>query len=270
MQSKTQTIAIIVAYHRAGAKTTASLQIITDDYVNVTEFPIGAFHKAKGSLDVTLGTNRFSEKGIHLDVHQDGMDLTGEVKFGPWTVIDGDIMGPFRFVPFMECRHGVWSANHSVDGSLTLNGQEYDFSGGKGYVEGDRGYSFPSVYLWTQCLFEGGSLMLSVADIPMGFFHFTGLIGFVHIDGKEYRLATYKGGRASDIRDGGCRIIQGDMVFTAQLLHKNDHPLRAPVKGSMVRTIRESASCTAHYTFIVDGRILLDLTSDKASFEFEF
>lgn len=270
LQSGSRTMAFIVAYHRAGREATASLQVISDDYVNVTEFPISAFRKARGAFDVRLGDNRFSQKGIHLDIHQDGIDLTGDIDFGPWTAIQGDIMGPFRFVPFMECRHGVWSAYHKANGMLTLNGSTYDFTDAMGYIEGDRGYSFPSVYLWTQCLFDGGSLMLSVADIPFGLFHFTGVIGFVYLNGKEYRLATYKGGRAMDIRDGGCTIVQGDMRFTARLLHKNEHPLRAPVKGSMVRTIRESASCTARYTFSVGGETLLDITTDKASFEYEF
>ena len=270
LQSQTQTLALIVATHKAGKEESASLQVISDNYVNVENFPIEQFHKAGKGFDVTLGANRFSTQGLHLDIHREEFDLCGDIEFGPWTGIDGDIMGPFRFVPFMECRHEVRSAYHSVNGILTLNGTEYDFTGANGYIEGDRGYSFPSVYLWTQCLFDGGSLMLSVADIPFGLFHFTGLVGFVHLNGKEYRLATYKGGKASDIKDGGCTITQGDMLFTAQLVHKNDHPLRAPVKGCMVRTIRESASCTAHYTFSIGGVKLLDLTSDKASFEYEY
>lgn len=270
LQSESQTMALIVAYHRSRGKETASLQIITDDYVNVVEYPIEDYRKEKKGFDVSLGKISFRTGGLHLDVHQEGLDLSGDVSFGPWTGIKGDIMGPFRFVPFMQCRHEVLSAFHDVDGVLTLNGKDYDFTGAKGYIEGDRGYSFPSVYLWTQCLFDGGSLMLSVADIPFGLFHFTGLIGFVHIDGKEYRLATYCGGKASDIKDGGCTITQGNMRFTAKLVRKNEHSLRAPVKGSMVRTIRESASCEAHYTFSIDGVSLLDLTSDKASFEYEF
>ena len=270
LQSQSQTMALIVAYHRSGRKEAASLQVITDDYVNVVEFPVEQYHKALEGFDVTLGANRFSTKGIHLDIHQDGIELTGDVSFGPWTPIDGDIMGPFRFVPFMQCRHEVLSVYHDVDGVMTLNGKTFDFSGSKGYIEGDRGYSFPSVYLWTQSLFEGGSLFLSVADIPFGLFHFTGVIGLVFLNGKEYRLATYKGGKATDIMNGGCTITQGNMTFKAKLLKKNDHPLLAPVNGSMCRTIRESASSTSHYSFSVGGDTLLDITTDKASFEYEF
>lgn len=48
-----------------------------------------------------------------------------------------------------------------------VNGREYSFRSAWGYWEGDRGRSFPREYVWTQCCFRGGSLMLSVADIPL-------------------------------------------------------------------------------------------------------
>ena len=112
--------------------------------------------------------------------------------------------------------------------------------------------------------------MLSVADIPFGLFHFTGVIGFIHLDGKEYRLGTYCGAKAVEIGENSCTIRQGKMEFTAQLVQSNAHPLKAPVNGAMTRTIRESASCTAHYKLTLEGKTLLDLESDKASFEFEY
>ncbi|MGN0978195.1 MAG: hypothetical protein ACI4PH_09090 [Faecousia sp.] len=57
-----------------------------------------------------------------------------------------------------------------------------------GYMEGDRGYSFPRKYAWTQCSFPDGALMLSIADIPVGGFHFTGVIGIVLLQGKNTAL----------------------------------------------------------------------------------
>ncbi|MEZ4893124.1 MAG: tocopherol cyclase family protein [Saprospiraceae bacterium] len=33
---------------------------------------------------------------------------------------------------------------------LTINGEELDFTGGKGYMEKDWGRSFPSAYFWMQ------------------------------------------------------------------------------------------------------------------------
>lgn len=74
------------------------------------------------------------------------------------------------FIPafhLMQCRHSVFSMGHRVDGQLTINGQVYHFQNDMGYIEGDCGSSFPERYIWTQCSFPNGSLMLSVADIPL-------------------------------------------------------------------------------------------------------
>ena len=55
-------------------------------------------------------------------------------------------MGPFRFIAGMECSHGVISMMHSLEGTIEINGEIVDFSGGTGYIETDRGRSFPSAY----------------------------------------------------------------------------------------------------------------------------
>lgn len=78
-----------------------------------------------------------------------------------------------------------------------------------GYWEGDSGRSFPKEYIWTQCFFPGGALMLSVADIPIAGIRFTGIIGVVLWQGKEYRIATYLGARVVKIENKMVRVKQG-------------------------------------------------------------
>ena len=76
------------------------------------------------------------------------------------------------------------AAGHEVEvlhvGRMKINGNDYVFENAVGYWEGDSGVSFPKEYLWTQVAFNGGSLMLSVADIPFGLFNFTGIIGVIN------------------------------------------------------------------------------------------
>lgn len=179
-------------------------------------------------------------------------------------------MGPFQFVPFMQCRHSVFSMKHQVNGQITINGQIYKFQNGIGYIEGDRGYSFPKQYIWTQCCFNDGSLMLSVADIPLFGFHFTGIIGIILLGGKEYRIATYLGATVKHIGNNSVIVKQGKYTLTAKLIEKNSYPLYAPENGKMSRTIHESASCKAYYRFSDNGKVLCEFTSDMASFEYEF
>ena len=59
-------------------------------------------------------------------------------------------MGPFSFVPFMECYHGIISMDHSIIGELSIKGKKVDFTSGRGYIEKDWGHSFPIGYVWMQ------------------------------------------------------------------------------------------------------------------------
>lgn len=170
----------------------------------------------------------------------------------------------------MECRHSVVSMQHKVTGTIRINESDYRFTDAAGYIEGDRGYSFPKQYAWSQCFFENGSLMISVADIPIGTLHFTGIICVIVFCGKEYRLATYLGAKVLKLQNEEIIIKQGSMTLSARLINKNPHSLYAPVKGIMNRTIHESASCCAAYCFKKGSEILFDFESDKASFEYEY
>lgn len=264
----TQTISFIPAFHRSGHNETASLQIITDDAT--FNLPFASLEFQEKPLAVRIGDNVFTEKGIRLNIRTDKLTAHGTLRFGKLSPLRYDIMGPFQFVPFMQCRHSVFSMAHRVDGQLIINGQAYHFQNGMGYIEGDCGTSFPERYIWTQCSFPAGSLMLSVADIPLYGLHFTGIIGVVMLNGKEHRIATYLGARVQHIGRNTVTVRQGDYVLSAKLLAKNTHPLLAPDHGNMSRTIYESASCRACYRFSYKGKTLCEFTSDRASFEFEY
>lgn len=112
--------------------------------------------------------------------------------------------------------------------------------------------------------------MLSVADVPLGGVHITGIIGIVWLNGKEYRLATYLGAKVVSIGNNEVVIRQGKWVFTARRLDKPGHPLQAPVVGAMCRTIYEHPSCRAYYHFEENGITLLELEADNAAFEYEY
>lgn len=263
-----KTIAFIPAYHYSNNKKSASLQIITDD--KASNIPFEKLEYNENPLYVKIGNCVFSHKGIILDFNDDGLTLGGKLCFEQLTPIRYDIMGPFKFVPFMQCRHSVYSMCHKINGEIKVNDQLYNFENGIGYIEGDCGHSFPKKYIWTQCCFDNNSLMLSVADIPFLGIHFTGIIGVVFINGKEYRIATYLGAKIKQINKNTVTVKQGSFEFTAKLLNKNAQPLAAPTKGNMCRTIHESAACEAHYSFSHKDRVLCEFITDKSSFEFEY
>lgn len=267
-QSDTQTFAVIPAIHQGKNGRTCSIQIITDTEVQKIAFSSENFCKRKKSL--FIGKNQFRQKGIRLDIDTEDLKIKGVLKFRQMSPLKYNIMGPFVCMPFMECRHQVWSMRHLVSGKISVNKKEYLFSDDLGYWEGDEGYSFPHKYVWTQCFFKEGSIMLAVADIPMFGIHFTGIIGVVLWEGKEYRIATYFGAKASEIKNRTVKVVQRGLKLEAQLLEDTGYQLQAPVNGSMVRHIRESVTCHAHYKFVKSGVTLFDFETKTASFEYEY
>ncbi len=272
-QSETQTVAVIPATHSADggpsdSGLSGSIQIITDSGCFGASLP-GGFVRENAPIAV-LGGCQFRESGLRLALHTGAVDAEGELRFDDLTPLRYDVMGPFRYVPFMECRHSVFSMRHRVNGCLRVAGTDYRFVNGDGYIEGDRGRSFPRKYAWTQCFFDGGSLMLSAAEIPLGPVRFTGVIAAVLLGGREYRLATYLGARAMKCAGGELVLRQGDTTLTAALLDTNAAPLRAPENGAMTRLIRENAACRARYELVKGGRRLLSVEADNAAFEYEY
>lgn len=267
-QNETQTIAIIPAFHITDGERTCSIQIITDETSWTASYSDKDYKKEGKSI--FIGDSRFDRSGLTLDIHTPELRVFGKLTFDGLTPIRYDIMGPFRYVPFMECRHSVYSMKHRVTGSLSVNGKTYDFTDGVGYMEGDRGSSFPEEYVWTQCCFPEGSVMLSVARIPFAGFTFTGVIGLIHWQGKEYRLATYLGAKAVRIDREEIVICQGKSRLTVKVLEESGSLLSAPVKGKMNRMIRESPSSKIRYRFERKGVRILEIEANNASFEYEY
>ena len=267
-QSPVQTLAVIPAVHQVHHHRSCSIQIITDRNAWNVEFP-GDIYGRSGK-NMLIGKNQFGERGVHLAIRTPEITAEGTLSFRCLTPLKYDIMGPFALIPFLECRHHVWSMQHAVFGTICINGENYTFQNDCGYWEGDSGRSFPGEYLWTQCFLSGGSIMLAAADIPLAGIHFTGITGAVMWKGKAYRLATYLGARAEQIRNGRIRIIQGTMELEAALLERSGHALQAPMNGDMVRTIHESTACRAFYRFCKEGHTLFEIETQMASFEYEF
>ena len=264
-------LALIPAFHidREGHRT-ASLQIISRDRSWWLEHPADQLQVSRRPFGIQIGRSSFSSQGIGLHIHQDGLSLCGTLRYGPFAALRSDIMGPFRFFAGMQCSHGVISMGHSLKGALELNGEVLDLSDGIGYIETDRGRSFPSAYLWTQCVWNGperGSLMLAIATIPLPVGGFTGCICSVLYRGREYRLATYRGARIETWSSSGAVIRQGKYRLEAQLLSEQGQALRAPVEGRMERTIHESLCAEVRYRLWHGKDLLFQRTDPNASFE---
>jgi hypothetical protein len=187
----------------------AFVQILDGSTGNATyhRYPADQFRAATDRFEVEIGPNRFSEREVVLDIADDSRVARGTVRLGspvPWPVTPTrlGIMGPYGWAPRMECNHGLVSFDHSLEGTLAIDGREADFTGGRGYTEKDWGKAFPAGYVWMQTNhFEtpGTSFVASIAIIPWMVSAFPGfIIGLRHRD-QLHQFATYTRARTTGL-----------------------------------------------------------------------
>lgn len=208
-----------------------------------------------------IGTNIFTETFLSIDLHSPEMVIKGKIGFGSFQKIDTSlsqptIMGPFGYLPSMECYHGIVSMNHSLSGFMKVDERLLLFTNGKGYIERDWGTSFPEKYLWVQTNHfkeKDTSFFFSIATIPYHFTSFEGFIANFHVEGREYRFATYTNSTCmvERVEENGLLITLENKEAILQAHVEYDHliHLPAPQLGKMERFIEKSLSATVSLTF---------------------
>lgn len=227
----------------------------TGDYAYFT-FSIDEFMPSTESFAVTIGKNYFSTESLRLDLNKSGHRLRGELQFEdvvpyPKKPLSPGIMGWGTFIPFMQCKHGIVSMNHTLQGALELDGNRIAFDGGKGYIEKDWGYSFPGSYIWMQSNHfqkEEMSFMLSLARIPWLHLKFACFAGALWYQGRVYTFATHTGAQITQYEKGDkwVRLSIEDKRFelAVEAIQDRVWELRSPDKGRMTGSIFESLTST--------------------------
>ncbi len=240
---------------------------------------------AKTLFSFSVGPNRFSESGMSVDLP----GLKADFGFRqnvvwpnkPWSP---GAMGPFSFVPGMQCKHGVVSLHHQVTGTLqlgdrppiTLNPQAV------GYIEKDWGSSFPLRWTWLQTNHFAGEtepccLLVSAGVVPWVTGAFEGHIAALLWRGRLEVFATYNGSRFQQTASGD------DIQLSFLKPRPHDSPwlrietarsrghgvdLVAPLAtGGMAGKVNESLTATARVRFGRGTQLLLDTTAHYTGFE---
>lgn len=225
-QAENSVIAFIPGFNTDGEGISqAFLQIIMNENSYLIPYSITDFSIDRKKLIIRLGNNSFSRRGIKINVKTEEICMTGKLRYGRILPIRNTIMGFFKYLPGMECKHEIISMYHRIYGEFALNGVKYPFYPGIGYIEKDLGHSFPKSYLWAQCnCFPGEScsVFLSIADIPYHGMKFKGCICAIIYQGKEYRLATYKGVKVVSSSPKEICLKQGRYLLKIYLNTKPD------------------------------------------------
>ncbi|NTW29415.1 MAG: hypothetical protein HGA39_08660 [Coriobacteriia bacterium] len=243
------TVAVIpgISYSADGALKHAFVQIMpSNGETHYYAYPAEQFNSDPNSpFDIRIGDNAFTSEGMTLNLKDGVHEVHGALRFEPWrpwpvTTFSPGIMGWYRFVPGMETYHGVLSMDHGISGSLSIDGEQIVFDGGRGYVEKDWGRSFPSSWVWAQSNSFGRprvSLTLSVAKVPWLTGAFVGTIAGLLVDGELHRFATYTGAQLTCIETAAneARITLADKREELDVHVRGCETLilKSPVLGSM-------------------------------------
>lgn len=238
-----------------GDKKHAFIQVIdgVTTQTSYFSFPIEEFSYSREGFAIKIGENFFSKDSVVLHLKNSETSIAGKIQH--YNTIDypsnklshPGIMGWYRFIPFMECYHGVVSLSHHLEGQLTLNGKVHDFKEGRGYIEKDWGSSMPSSWIWMQSNHfsdPNSSFMLAIADVSWLGKAFTGILGFYYHDNQIHQFATYRPKKIDlqiiDSTAVKIEIENRKNTFILDVQANTSGLLLAPINGSMERHISES------------------------------
>jgi tocopherol cyclase len=242
-------------------------------------FKSDAFIYSYEQFIVQIEKNLFSLKSLELNLLDGDMNLSGTIKFNNHktlkkNIYQPNIMGPFAYIPFMECNHGVISMQSNLEGMIHVNGKDIDFSKGKAYIEKDWGKSFPKSYIWLQSNHfkdDQTSLMFSYATIPFMGLSFKGLIVNLLIQEKEYRFATYNFTKilSKEIKKDEISFLLKHGKYKLEIYAKkeNDVELKSPSFGLMNQTIKEGLSGIIRIKFYEKDVLIYEDQGQNAGIE---
>lgn len=260
----------------------AFIQVIQSHPVRTYYFtyPLDCFDTTDSPFSVTIGDSFFSLTETNIDITDGAYHFKGQFFYDNMIPIDRslltpNIMGFFSYIPKMACKHGVISMHHQVNGTLTdASGHILTFKDDHGYIEKDWGHSFPEKYIWSQANHfpkKQTSLMVSVATIPLLTTSFIGHLCHLHLDGKDYRFATYNGSKITQLKitDQHLFLIltknQWRLKINAWLDDAKE--LKAPLNGAMTDTIKEGLGGTLDFKLYHQNQLIHVDSSPYAGIE---
>lgn len=214
---------------------------------------------------------KVTDNELIFDVSNDDITLKGSVKMSDFHPLKRSAMGPFKMLAgIMECSHDIYSMYHKLEGNIEINGINHSFKEAYGYIEGDKGVNFPDKYIWYNSVGKDYGVTLAIATIPIAFIHFTGLLGFVSYEGKEYYICTYTGGKRVKVSPEEIIVKKGKYQLRIVIEELGGHLLKAPQNGSMKRYIKENLATPTKVYLTYDGKEILTREDKISSLEYMF
>lgn len=274
-------ISFIPGININGQEKKAFIQIITINYSYFVNYDINNFKFSSNPFYIKINNNFFSNNRIYIDIEDNTQDLmvSGDIKYSnsiniATNFLNPNIMGPFSYIPFMECNHAILTMKSRADGLININNNKMIFDNGIGYIEKDWGCSFPKSYIWCQgnnFKNPNASFIISIADIPFKIFNFRGIICDLIIGNNEFKFTTYNNAKIIkyDVDDNSLNIIlkKGCYYLNVKSEYTVGNKLFAPVRGKMEKDIFENISTSISIILKKDNTIIFSDSSKNCGLE---
>jgi tocopherol cyclase len=235
------------------------------------------FEASSEEFDINICGSSFSLDGINLNIGNQGEKIFGKLSFRniakwPDSIINPGSMGFYNYLNFMECYSQVCAIDGDIEGSLLINNEKIDFTGGKVYIEKNWGKAFPYSYIWVQGNSfekEKAALTCSIAHIPFPIKSFTGFLIGIYVKEKVYKFTTINKSELSIIYEKERIILEVHnkdyfLRIEAEYNEETFIDLLAPREDNMVPIARETLQGKLTAT-LYDKKTQCNLLSDNCT-----
>jgi len=173
-------------------------------------FAANDFSAAGDIFSVNVGGSSFGRSGLDFNLAGAEAKIKGQVGFSnhldwPDSFLNPGSMGFYNYIPKMQCYAQVCAMDFDLKGSLEVNGQSFDFRGGKGYIEKNWGSAFPYSWIWIQCnnfRKAHASLSCSLAHIPFLVSNFRGFLVGLYVGNYFYKFTKMNRSKVEVLQKG--------------------------------------------------------------------
>jgi tocopherol cyclase len=242
--------------------THAFIQILdTDNKVSYFRYDICDFQFNEDKFEIMIGDNYFSKSRIRMNLVGNDISIQGDLYFSnimefPRSLCRPGVMGPFLYVPFMECYHDIINIQHEIIGHLKISGEMVEFNDGIGYIEKNWGSSMPKSWIWFQSNHfqpDDVSLSLNIGKAACLGGSFIGFITMFRYKDRIFMFTTYSGAKISKLfyNKNHLRVTIKDCRFRLDMgiTHAAGGSIKAPINGQMSRDIVESINAVVKVRF---------------------
>lgn len=274
-------ISFIPGINIDGTNKKAFIQVITNNTSYFIDYDINDFSFSENPFYIKIQNNIFSKENIHIDIidEKQHLKINGDIKYSNSkninvNILNPNIMGPFSYIPFMECNHAILSMKNTIVGAIKINDNIINLDGGNGYIEKDWGFSFSKTYIWCQgnnFQSQNASFLLAIANIPFKIFEFKGIICDFIIDDEEFKFTSYNNTRliyyVVNEKLLNITLKKENYYLNVKSVYDKGLKLAAPIKGEMKKDIFESISGTMTITLKKKDKIIFLDTSTNCGME---